>query len=391
MSSDHAAASLLASFPSASAPRLRRLLARWTPSEALHRISENSAEAKKRFAGSADPSLPVEWVAKAKQALDLIPSQQIQMQKKQISAWWLGEPLWDDVFLDDPDPPAVLFYRGDLGLLKRSAVGLIGTRSASTAGLQMARKLAAEVSRAGAAVVSGLALGIDGAAHRAAIEANGYPIGVVASGIDVVYPTRNADLWKQVGERGLLLTESPPGRRPMTYTFPERNRIIAQLSKVLVVVESSKKGGSLITVDRALERGRPVMAVPGTPLLESTGGSNELLRGGRLGRLALPCLGGDDVLSVLDLAEVCSDTYLDQRAEPSETGAAILSAMGWDSWTVGNIVVRTGLTIGQVTAGLNHLESDSWVSFGSGRWHRVAATPGEPQPKAPGQLRLGEG
>jgi DNA processing protein len=200
-----------------------------------------------------------------------------------------------------------------------------------------------------------------------------------------VYPARNSDLWQAVGERGLLLTESPRGRRPMTYTFPERNRIIAQLSRVLVVVESSRKGGSLITVDRALERGRLVMAVPGSPLLESTGGSNELLRGGRLGRLALPCLGSEDVLSVLELAEVASDDYLDQRAEPSELGSAILASIGWDSWTVSKIVVRTGLTIGQISSGLSHLERDGWVAFESGAWHRVAVAPGLPSTDTAGR------
>lgn len=191
-----------------------------------------------------------------------------------------GDPDWPDALVDDPEPPLVLFARGDLGLLQTAAVAIVGTRRCSAVGARLAGTLGADLAGADVPVVSGLALGIDGAAHRGALGAGGRPIGVVASGLDVVYPPRHQALWAQVAEEGVLVSESPLGRPPERWRFPARNRIIAGLAEVVVVVESRRRGGSMSTVEAALERGRTVLAVPGSVAAEQAAGTNQLLAEG---------------------------------------------------------------------------------------------------------------
>lgn len=190
-----------------------------------------------------------------------------------------GTPAWP--FADDPDPPALVFARGDLGLLADSPnVGIVGTRRCTSIGREVASTLGAELGQAGIGVVSGLALGVDAAAHRGSLAAGGPVIGVVACGLDVVYPASNRDLWDQVAGDGLLLSEVPLGQRPTRWRFPARNRLIAALSDLVVVVESHERGGALSTVDEAAERGIPVGAVPGSVLSPASAGTNALLYDG---------------------------------------------------------------------------------------------------------------
>jgi DNA processing protein len=192
------------------------------------------------------------------------------------------------LFLDDPDyppllaqldnAPAALVWRGDLTLAKRPCVAIVGARNASAAACRFARQLGAELALEGATVVSGLARGIDTAAHHGSI--GGGTIGVIASGIDVVFPPENAALQEEVATRGLLLAEQPPGTEPRARHFPFRNRIIAGLATGTVVVEAAPKSGSLITARLAAEAGREVMAVPGSPLDPRAQGCNLLIREG---------------------------------------------------------------------------------------------------------------
>lgn len=204
-----------------------------------------------------------------------------------------GSPAWP--FVDDPDPPMLVFARGDLGLLAESPnVGVVGTRRCTSIGRQVASTLGAELGQAGVGVVSGLALGVDAAAHRGSLAAGGRVVGVVASGLDVVYPASNRDLWEQVGDNGLLLSEVPLGHRPTRWRFPARNRLIAALSDLVVVVESHEEGGALSTVDEATARGIPVGAVPGSTLSPASAGTNALLYDG-----AIPIRHADDVISLL--------------------------------------------------------------------------------------------
>jgi DNA processing protein len=192
------------------------------------------------------------------------------------------------LFHDAPDYPAllgeldsappILTYRGNAALAARSCVAIVGARNASAAAVKLARQFAGELAEAGFVVVSGLARGIDGAAHQAALS--GGTIGVIASGIDVAYPPEHADLQESVASQGLLLAEQPPGTEPLARHFPSRNRIIAGLAAGTVVVEAAPRSGSLITARLAGEAGREVMAVPGSPLEPRSQGCNQLIRDG---------------------------------------------------------------------------------------------------------------
>lgn len=176
------------------------------------------------------------------------------------------------------DPPPVIWALGDLGLAARPAVALVGARNASALGCRMASRLARDLGEAGFVVVSGLARGIDAAAHRAALD--GGTVAIQAGGIDEIYPPENTDLAAAIAERGLRLSEMPVGHPPRPRDFPRRNRIISGLSLGVVVVEGALRSGSLITARAALDQGREVMAVPGNPLDARAAGCNELIRDG---------------------------------------------------------------------------------------------------------------
>lgn len=179
--------------------------------------------------------------------------------------------------------PPILTIRGDSTILARPAVAIVGARNSSAGAVKLARDFAAVLAEAGLAVVSGLARGIDGAAHRGALSAKGLggaTIGVIASGIDISYPPEHADLQEEVAAKGLLIAEQPPGTEPLARHFPSRNRIIAGLAGGTVVVEAAPKSGSLITARLAGEYGREVMAIPGSPLDARSHGCNQLIRDG---------------------------------------------------------------------------------------------------------------
>jgi DNA processing protein len=175
-------------------------------------------------------------------------------------------------------PPPLLYSKGDLDLAVRNIIAVVGSRNASAAGRQFAGVLARDLGRSGIVIASGLARGIDTAAHQAALPTG--TIAVLAGGIDSIYPPENAKLYEAIGATGLLLTESPPGFAPRGQDFPRRNRIISGLSSGVVIVEAAHKSGSLITARMALEQDREVFAVPGHPLDPRAGGTNALIRSG---------------------------------------------------------------------------------------------------------------
>jgi DNA processing protein len=192
------------------------------------------------------------------------------------------------LFLDDPDypellghidnAPPVLTVKGNLGLLARSSIAMVGARNASAGACRFARQLAFELGQGDFTVISGLARGIDTAAHAGSLDSG--TVAVIAGGIDVVYPPENRDLQEAIAERGLLIAEQPPATEPRARHFPYRNRIIAGLAMETVVVEAAPKSGSLITARLAAESGREVMAVPGSPLDPRSHGCNQLIREG---------------------------------------------------------------------------------------------------------------
>lgn len=193
-----------------------------------------------------------------------------------LLAWGAAE--YPAALADLADAPPLLWAIGDPALLARPTVAIVGARNASSLGIRMARKLASGLSEAGFAIVSGLARGIDTAAHEAAL--GGGTIAVMAGGIDVVYPPENAGLAAAIAERGLRLSEQPMGVEPQARHFPRRNRLVSGLGRAVVVVEAAAKSGSLITARTALDQGREVLAVPGHPLDARAGGCNLLIRDG---------------------------------------------------------------------------------------------------------------
>lgn len=211
---------------------------------------------------------------------------------------YLGDGRHPAGATEDPLPAPVLFSRGDRALLGGRRVAIVGTRNATQAGRAMAHELGRGLAAAGVHVVSGLARGVDVHAHQGALHDGGpgCPIGVVASGLDVIYPREHHVVWHRVAEGGLLLGEFPPGDAPIAHRFPLRNRLVAGLSEIVVVVESRERGGSLITAGQAADRGVPVMAVPGGTRNRAALGVNQLLRDG-----AAPVLDVDDVLLALSL------------------------------------------------------------------------------------------
>jgi len=191
---------------------------------------------------------------------------------------FLDESPYPALLADTESAPPALIVRGDLSVLERPAVALVGARNASAAAIRFARGLAYDLGRAGFVVVSGLARGIDTAAHVGSIDSG--TIGVIASGINIAFPPENAALQEEIATRGLVIAEQPPGREPLARHFPSRNRIIAGLCAGTVVVEAAPKSGSLITARLANEAGREVMAVPGSPLDPRAQGCNLLIREG---------------------------------------------------------------------------------------------------------------
>lgn len=270
------------------------------------------------------------------------------------------------------DPPAVLFGLGRpdaLELLRSEpAVAVVGTRQASPYGREVAEAFGRGLGAAGLPVVSGLALGIDAAAHRGCLEGRGVPVAVLACGPDVVYPRRHHMLHREIRRRGIILSELPPGQPVFRWSFPARNRIMAALARLTVVVEAADPSGSLITSDFARDLGRSVVAVPGRVNSRYAKGSNRLLKEG-----AAPVTEAQDVLD--ELFGVGMRSVACEVAAPPEPDdprlAGVLAAAERCS-TVADIARQTGLEAGQARSALGRLEADGYlVRRDLGGWERA--------------------
>jgi DNA processing protein len=253
------------------------------------------------------------------------------------------------------DPPAKLYLRGAGGrdLLARAAVAIVGARACSPYGAQVARMLGRELAAAGLVVVSGLARGIDGEAHRGALEARGTTVAVLGCGIDRDYPATHASLAREIAEGSLLVSEYEPGVEPAPWRFPARNRIVAGLCAATVVVEARERSGALITADFALEEGREVFAVPGEITSALSAGTNALLRLG-----ATPLTSAADVLEFLGL-----DSTSVPRPAISDVAASLLERL---PAAVDELVRASGLSAGEVAAALAELELAGLAAEGDG-------------------------
>lgn len=307
-----------------------------------------------------------------------------------------GQPGFPAVLEDDPRPPAVLFSVGDPALVGRSpSVAVVGTRSATRYGLGVAAELGAELAAVGVSVVSGLALGIDGAAHEGAVAARrasgeeaGAPIAVVAGGLDRPYPPQHARLWERLVEVGVIFSEAPMGSGNQRWRFPQRNRVLAALADVVVVVESHHGGGAAHTVEAALQRATPVGAVPGSVRSPASAGTNQLLTEG-----AFPVRDVSDVLVALSLVHPAAPPPVAAAPEPPAAHpsrrapdpegpaggrraglghpvAAVLAAVEWEPVALEHLVVRSGCSVAEVAMALEELVARGLVHDAGGWWSR---------------------
>jgi DNA processing protein len=283
-----------------------------------------------------------------------------------------GDPHYPALLREIPDPPPVLFALGDLGVLDRPAVAIVGSRDHSDYGGEVARALAWGAASAGLVVVSGMARGLDAVAHTAALDSGGTTIGVLGNGLGVIYPTANRALYERVAASGLLLTEFPPGERPTAGSFPRRNRLISGLARVTVVVEAAEGSGALITAGTALDQGREVMVVPGNITSPSSVGANRLIRDG-----AEPLLSSDDLLNYYPEAVRPPEGFADPpRAtkplpeELSPGHRAVAELLGTEPVVLDDLIGRSGRPPQELLAALCALEIAGVVEQRPGRVFR---------------------
>jgi DNA processing protein len=262
------------------------------------------------------------------------------------------------------DPPPVLWAQGPADL-DGPSVAIVGSRAATPAGLGVARELSRDLARRGYTIVSGLAAGVDGAAHEAALDADGATVAVLGTSLDFTYPARHRALQAAIAERGRLLSEFAPPSPPEPWHFPRRNRIIAGLVRAVIVIEASAKSGSLITARLALEQGREVLAVPGSVLARRSSGCHALIRDGA--RLVESV---DDVLEELEGIGAAGQARGEAENKSlfhSDLEAVMVKA---EIFSVDDLAERTGRTVPEILAELAHLEIEGRVTRAAGGWHR---------------------
>lgn len=270
-----------------------------------------------------------------------------------------------------PDPPVLLWARGDVAGLDAPAVAIVGSRDHTRYGEEIARELAVVAARAGITVVSGMARGLDAVAHQGALDAGGATIGVLGCGVDVMYPRQNAELFARMYAHGLLLSECAPGQKPDNPgAFPRRNRLISGLARVTVVVEAAEGSGTMLTVSSALAQGRDVLVVPGPVNSPTSRGTNRLLREG-----ATPLLEPLDLLAMFG-AVVPVATDVDRQPPPctlSPTEARVFEALGTAGRQIDDLALTIGLPVGELLATLLGLEIGGLAQSLPGGHYRRAA------------------
>ncbi len=261
------------------------------------------------------------------------------------------------------DPPAVLWVRGDAALLSAPAVAVVGSRTGSPYACAVAERLAAGLAEHGVAAISGLARGVDAAAHRGALAAGGPTVAVLGSGVDVVYPPEHASLAEEIVAHGALASELGPGAPPLRHHFPRRNRILSGLSRAVVVVEATVRSGSLITARLAAEQGREVMAVPGNVLSGRSRGAHRLIRDGA--RIV------ETAADILEELGVAAHAAVDGES-PAESDPVLARMEPGDPCDVERLAQQSGLALPALLTHLTELELRGRVSrIGAGRFVRL--------------------
>ncbi|MFA6177985.1 MAG: DNA-processing protein DprA [Candidatus Methylopumilus sp.] len=278
----------------------------------------------------------------------------------------LADADYPRALLEIPDPPPILYAKGHLHWLNSRAIAVVGSRNASHQGEKNAEDFSQALCQQGFTIVSGMALGIDGAAHRGALKANGATIAVVGTGLDIVYPARHRELAHHIAERGVIISEFALGTPSRAQNFPRRNRIISGLGLGCLVVEANVQSGSLITARLAAEQGREVFAIPGSIHSPTSKGCHELIKQGA--KLV------DNIQDILD--ELGSNMPEALPGSPADTASQedpLLKCIGYDPVSMESLVERSGLTSEHLSAMLLVLELENKVaSLPGGRYQRIA-------------------
>ena len=284
----------------------------------------------------------------------------------QVLAW--DDPRFPVALLATSDLPPALWYRGTLDALRAPAVAIVGSRAASAVALETAQRIGADLAARGITVVSGLARGVDSAAHRGALE-TGRTIAVLGSGVDYIYPAEHAKLAADIARDGLVVSEYPPRTPPLPFQFPMRNRIISGLSRAVIVIEANEKSGSLITAACALEQGRDVMAVPGNVLSGRNRGAHALIRDGAK---IVEC--ADDIVEELGALGVSTESADDRSSDApaSTSGDPLLKVMRRDeTYDLDALAAASGVAGTRLLPRLLELELRGYVQrVGGGRFRR---------------------
>jgi DNA processing protein len=285
------------------------------------------------------------------------PQREIErLRERGIDAVYPGHPGYPKYLAEISGRPSILYVRGELTPADETAVGIVGTRRSTPYGRQAAERIAGELAQAGVTVISGLARGVDGIAHRAALEAGGRTIAVLGSGVDVIYPSEHRQLAERMLESGAIVSEQPPGAKPDAQNFPARNRLISGMALGIVVIEAPLKSGALITASFAGDQGREVFVVPGNVFAPSSEGTNQLLRdGARLVR------DGRDVLEDLSIGPARPSSAVQQSLVLSENEQRVVAAVKHEPRHIDELVEETGMPVAEVGALLFALELNGVV------------------------------
>ncbi len=284
-----------------------------------------------------------------------LPQVRQQVASLRASAVAIVDAEYPPLLREIIDPPFALFYRGDLSLLQKPMVAMVGSRRASAYGMNAAAHLARQLASAGVMIVSGLARGIDAASHQAALDSKASTIAILGTGIDVLYPRSHGRLTRAIAERGLLLSEFPPGTPPLAGNFPVRNRVISGVALGTVIVEATGRSGSLITARMAAEQGREVFAVPGSIFASASEGPHRLIQYG-----AKLVHDGNDILEELPGGLKMADGQ--PPPEPESPLREVLAVFTREeAMHIDGVAAKLGLSVANVSEAVLQLELGGWI------------------------------
>ncbi|MEY3798325.1 MAG: hypothetical protein RLZZ572_506 [Pseudomonadota bacterium] len=279
----------------------------------------------------------------------------------------LADPDYPKALLEIADPPPLLYAKGNIALLNKLSIAIVGSRNASVQGEKNAEAFAQGLAEHGLCIVSGLALGIDGAAHRGALKAKGDTIAVVGTGLDMVYPAQHRDLAHQIASSGLIISEFPLGTLSKPQNFPRRNRLISGLSLGCLVVEANLKSGSQITARLSAEQGREVFAIPGSIHSPLAKGCHQLIKQGAKLVDSL-----QDIVEELNLSKAVSVTLAEENSPANQDQQTLLESMGYDAISIESLVQLTGLTVSTLSSMLTLLELEGRITgLAGGQYQQI--------------------